>query len=217
MIDDVQVIKSEVAPVVEQARGMVVDSPESYKTASDFLKCVKGAQSKVAAFFAPMKQKAHEAHKAITTQEAETLRPLQDAESAVKRVMLTYFQEQERLRIEEQRKAQALADEQARRERERLEREASKLKTPELREERLEQAAAVQAPMVQVVSAVPVIQGQSIRKTWTAKVVNRDLVPREYMVVNEIALNAFAKATKGAVKIPGVEFIEVSNIASGRG
>jgi len=211
---NVEVIRSEVAPVVMNAAAMVVTNPAEYTVASDFLKTIKGAQSKVVAFFAPMKQKAHEAHKAITLQEASMLKPLQDAEAALKRNLLTFYQDQERIRIDAQRKLQAEADEAARKERERLEREAAKLKTPELREQRLEQAAAVIAPVVQVASVAPVVSGQSVRKTWTAKVVDVSQVPREWMVVNEKALDSFAKATKGAVKVPGVEFVEVASLAS---
>lgn len=211
---NVEVIRSEVAPVVMNAASMVVTNPAEYTIASDFLKTIKGAQSKVVAFFAPMKQKAHEAHKAITLQEASMLKPLQDAEASLKRNLLTFYWEQERVRLEAQRKLQAEADEAARKERERLEREAAKLKTPELREQRLEQAAAVIAPVVQVASVAPVVSGQSVRKTWTAKVVDAAIVPREWMVVNEKALDSFAKATKGAVKVPGVEFVEVASLAS---
>ena len=211
---NVEVIRSEVEPVVMNAASMNVTSAEEYNVASNFLKTIKGAQSKVTAFFAPMKQKAHEAHKAITMQEAAMLKPLQDAENSLKRNMLTFYAEQERIRINAQRKLQAAADEAARKERERLEREASKLKTPELREQRMEQAASVIAPVVTVASVAPVVSGQSIRKTWTAKVVDVSLVPREWMVVNEKALDSFAKATKGAVKVPGVEFVESMSLAS---
>jgi len=211
---NVEVIRSEVAPVVMNAASMVVTNPAEYTIASDFLKTIKGAQKKVTDFFAPMKQKAHEAHKAITQQESAMLKPLQDAEATLKRNLLVFYQDQERVRIEAQRKLQAEADEAARKERERLEREAAKLKTPELREQRLEQAAAVIAPVVTVASVAPVVSGQSVRKTWTAKVVDVSLVPREWMVVNEKALDSFAKATKGAVKVPGVEFVEVASLAS---
>lgn len=211
---NIEVIKAEVMPVAIDAAAMVVTNAEQYAVASEFLKTIKGAQKKVVDFFAPMKQKAHEAHKAITQQESATLKPLQEAEASLKRNLLTFHTEQERIRQEEQRKLQAASDEAARKERERLEREAAKLKTPELKAERLEQAAAVIAPVVAVASAAPVVSGQSIRKTWTAKVVNLELVPREFMVVNEKALDAFAKSTKGAVKVAGVEFVEVSSIAS---
>ena len=211
---NVEVIRSEVAPVVMNAASMVVTCHEEYTIASDFLKTIKAAQNKVVSFFAPMKQKAHEAHKAITQQESAMLKPLQDAEATLKRNLLVFYQDQERIRIEAQRKLQAEADEVARRERERLMREAAKLKTTELREQRMEQAASVIAPVVQVASVAPVVSGQSVRKTWTAKVVDAALVPREWMVVNQSALDAFARSTKGAVKVPGVEFVEVASLAS---
>jgi len=213
---NVEVIKSEVAPVLTNAAAMTVTTPAEYAIAGDFLKTVKAAQKKVTDFFAPMKQKAHEAHKAITSQETATLKPLFDAENALKRNMLTFYQAQERIRIEAQRKAQEEADRQAAAERARLEREAKRLKTPELKAERLEMAAAVVAPVVSVASAAPVIAGQSIRKTYKANVIDIDAVPREWMVVNLDALNAFARSTKGAVKVSGVEFVEVEILASGR-
>ena len=213
-MDDVHVIQAEVAPVVAQAQCFAVGTPEQYSAASVFLKEVKAAQSRVVAFFAPMKQKAHEAHKEITTKEAATLKPLTEAEALVKRNMLAFYQDQERIRQEEQRKAQAIADEAARKERERLEKEAAKLKTPELKEQRLEQAAAIIAPVVSVASVTPVISGQSIRKTWTARVTNAAIVPREWLTVNEAALKAFAKSTKGAVPVAGVQFFEESSLAS---
>ena len=214
MNESVDTIKAETLPVVARASSIVVKTPEQYTEASDFLKAVKGAQKRVTDFFSPMKSKAHEAWKAITTTEAATLKPLQDAEAQVKRVLVTYQTEQEAIRQAEQRKLQAAADEAARKERERLEKEAAKLKTPELREARLEQAAAVIAPVVTVAAVTPVIAGQSIRKTWKARVVNSDAVPRAWLMVNEKSLAAFAVATKGAVKVDGVEFYEESTLAS---
>jgi len=212
--DQVKVIRADIAPVVARASAIVVKTPEQYTEASDFLKAVKGAQKRVTDFFGPMKSKAHEAWKAITTTEAATLKPLQDAEAQVKRVLITYQTEQEAIRQAEQRRLQAASDESARKERERLEKEAAKLKTPELREARLEQAAAVIAPVVTVAAVTPVIAGQSVRKTWKARVVNAALLPREYTLPNQQALDAFAKATKGAIPLSGVEFYEESTLAS---
>ena len=77
-----------------------------------------------------------------------------------------------------------------------------------------DQAAAVIATVVTVAASVPVVVGQSIRKTWRARVVNSAVVPREWMVVNQPALDAFAKATKGAVAVAGVEMYEETGLAS---
>ncbi len=79
---------------------------------------------------------------------------------------------------------------------------------------REETAAAVIAPVVTVAAVTPVIAGQSVRKTWKARVVNAAILPREYTLPNQQALDAFAKATKGAIPLSGVEFYEESTLAS---
>jgi hypothetical protein len=214
MSDEVQVIKAEVATVVEAARSLQITTPVQYTGAADFLKGLKAAQKHVVGHFEKMKAATYAAWKSVTKEESDMLTPLTEAEVLVKRGMLAFQQEQENIRQAEQRRLQAAADETARKERERLEKEAAKLKTPELREARLEHAAAVIAPVVQVAAVTPVIAGQSVRKTWKARVVNSDAVPRAWLMVNEKSLAAFAVATKGAVKVDGVEFYEDSTLAS---
>lgn len=214
MNEQTDTIKAEVAEVVTTAKTMQVATPGQYQGAADFLKAIKAAQQKVTAHYAPMKEAAHKAHKAITTQEAESMKPLTDAESTIKRAMLTYQQEQEAIRQKEQRRLQAEADAKARAEQERLLKLAASRKTEEKREEYREAAAAVVAPVVHVAAVVPVVAGQSIRKTWKARVIDGTVVPREWMVVNQGALDAFAKATKGAVPVAGVEMYEEVSLAS---
>lgn len=214
-IESVETLKQDLTPVVQQAGSIIVSNPQNYQGAADFLKAVKAAQKKVVDFFAPMKLKAHEAHKLITTTEAATLKPLTEAEATIKRKMLDYATEQERIRQEEQRKLQAAADDKARREREALEKKAAAMKTEAKRQEYQEAAAAVVAPVVEVAKVTPAVAGQSIKKTWRAVVVDAGKVPREWLVVNEPALQAFARSTKGAVPVAGVEMYEESSLSSG--
>ena len=75
-------------------------------------------------------------------------------------------------------------------------------------------AAAVAAPGIEVASVRPVVAGQRISRTWKALVVDAALVPREWMVVNQQALDAFARSTKGAVPVAGVRFESVDTLAS---
>ncbi len=82
-------------------------------------------------------------------------------------------------------------------------------------EAKVEQAASVTAPVVEVSTVTPKIEGSSVRKTWKARVTDIAQVPREYLIVNQQALDAFAKATKGSVKLPGVEFYEEQSLAIG--
>ena len=219
----VEVIKRDIAPVVAKARAIVVRTAQEYEWAADFLKSIKSAQKKVADHFGPMKSAAHAAWKAVTSKEAETLAPLADAEQLVKSRMVEYSTAQERIRRAEEARLQAAANEAARKERERLEKEAAKLKTPELKEARLAQAEQVVAPVVKVAAATPTIQGQSIRKTWKAKITD----PKKavlavmqwpdwaaYVKINEAEFNRLAARTKGAVEIDGIEWYEESTLAS---
>lgn len=53
---------------------------------------------------------------------------------------------------------------------------------------------------------MPVVQGISTRTLWRARVIDAKLVPDEYKIVNDKMLQDIAKATKGKVAVPGVEF-----------
>lgn len=154
----------------------------------------------------------HAGHKNAVAEKRRWTDRLDCAEKAGKDAVLKYDNEQERKRVIEQRRLQAIADEQARREKARLEKEAEKLKTPELKEARLEEAAAIVAPVVQI-ETVQKTEGVSTKKTWKARVIDKNLVPREYMFVDVKVLNALARATKGSIEVAGVVFYEDSSLA----
>jgi len=69
-----------------------------------------------------------------------------------------------------------------------------------------EQAAAVVAPVIATVKE----QGKStgVRSVWKARVTDFALVPRDYLEVNQKALDSFARCTDGKGEVPGVEMYE---------
>jgi len=69
MSHNIDQIKKEVSPVLSEEVTLVVNNPDQYISAADFLKRIKFAQKRVIDFFSPMKSRAHEAHKAITLSE----------------------------------------------------------------------------------------------------------------------------------------------------
>jgi hypothetical protein len=170
----------------------------------------------VIAFFKDTKAERHAKWKAVVALEKAFTDRLDIVEDAARKALKVYDDAEEEKRLAEQRKLQAEADEKARKEKERLEREAAKLKTPELREERLAQAAAVVAPVVTVAPMAEKQKGESTRKIWKARVVDAAKVPRQWLMVNEKALDAYAKATKGVSPVSGVEFYEESQLAIGK-
>jgi membrane protein involved in colicin uptake len=88
---------------------------------------------------------------------------------------------------------------------------------------REESAASVgPAAVISVARNVPKVAGQSIRKTWKARLTNLPAlaglpigdVRLSFITFDNAAANRFAVATKGAVKVDGVEFYEESTLAS---
>lgn len=218
-------LDKQTAPVIAQARAIVVASPAQRTEAVEFAKKVKSAQKFIADYFAPMKEATHKAWKAVTEKEASHLTPLKQAEADLKQKILAFDAEVERKRREEERRLQAEADEKARRERERLEKEAAKLKTPELREERMAQAAAVVAPVIALAPVVEKQKGEATRKIWKARLTDKKALMKaasegndlaaSFLVFDEATANRTAAATKGAVPVPGIEWYEQASLALG--
>jgi len=80
-------------------------------------------------------------------------------------------------------------------------------------ENTLTKAAQVVAPKVE--AYIPPVVGQHTRERWCVEIVDAALVPREFLIVDEKALNAVANATKGKLIIPGVKFYSKRIMAGG--
>ena len=184
---------------------ILVSGPGSRDNVISLIKEVKSIKSRVIAFFKDSKENSYRAWKAVCANEKTFTDRLDGIEKDAKNAVVLYDIKQEDIRRKEQARLQAIEDERVRKERERLEKHADKLKTPERAEALRMEAEAIVAPTVQVAEPEKT-EGVSSRKIWRAKVTDLNSVPREWMVVNEKALEAFAKSTKGVVPVAGVEF-----------
>lgn len=247
-------LKGRIECFTNWARSLVIRSVDDRERAINELKGWKGYRSRIVAFFNEgvdgkpgMKPSAYATWKVICDAESAALKVGDQAEKVGKEAILAFDREQEDKRLAEQRRLQAIVDEQARREREKLEQQAARqrqieedarakaeaarkaaeeasaadrtrlLREAEAAERKAaaaavkveakeEQAAEIVAPVVQVASAVPKVKGSSTSVTWKARVINEFLVPREYLMVNQKALDDFAKDTSGSIPVLGVEF-----------
>lgn len=221
--EEVERLQRETSPVVMAAKALVVRDQNTRDEAMDFLKRVKGAMKKVAELFDPIDDTQKKARKAAIEARAKLDDPLKEAERTTKQKVLAFDQALEEKRLAEERRLQAEANERARKEQERLEKEAAKFKTPELREARLAEAAMVQAPVVIIAPQVEKTQGESTRKLWRARLVDKQALLRAAADGNQIAAmflnfdqaaaNKQATATKNALEIPGIVFYEESSMA----
>lgn len=81
--------------------------------------------------------------------------------------------------------------------------------------------AAGQAPtpaaMAQLTSLAtpPTPSAISFRKVWKVEIVDPNQVPREYLLIDTVALRKVCQATEGRAQIPGVRFVQEQSVAVG--
>lgn len=235
-----QELAIEAEHILTTAQGYAVSSVTEFENAANELKAIKAKTKEIDGQRVFLKAPVLEQAKRIDDFFRAPLKFLADAESLLKRAMLGFQQAEEAKRLEAERKAQ----EAARKEQEELRRKAAdderKAKELQIQAEaaaasgdietaiklearaekledkadaRVEQAASVIIPTI--AREQPKIAGISTRKVWKHRVADARRVPRDYLVVNEKMLADFAKATKGAIPVEGVEFYSEEVMAAG--
>ncbi len=190
---------------LDLARSLTIQTPDEYARADQFCVDLKSLEKSIIETFAEAKEKAFQTHRAITSAEAKHLEPVKQARTIIK-CKMSDFQEKERkereaeearLRQEAQKRAEdeALAQAEA----------AHKLGDTE------QAQAILEAPLV----VAPVVLAPTIQKSKTVirtvtkyRIVNPNLVPREYLTIDEQKIGAIGRATKGTIRIPGVDFFQ---------
>lgn len=210
----------------DRARALAIIDQQTFDAAGEMLVAIKGLRAEAESHHRPIIDAAHKAHKAALDGLKKIDGPLAEAESIIKPKISGYLQEQERIRLEAERKAREEAE---RLEAERLE---SAIVEAEQNGASVEEVAAMcEQPMpiampAPVAPAVRPVYGVSTAKTYRVEVISiRELckavamgqVPETYVAANMPTLNGVARATKGAVRIPGCRVVEDSVVrAAGR-
>lgn len=212
-------IQNEVNRVEIQVKDMVISSEEEYEKAAEIGRQIKEKAKTVTDFFKPMKDSAYQAHKAVCDREKTMLKPLQEAEKILKKIMSEYYQEQERKRLELEENMRREAEA----ERERKLNEAAELEKDGKTEEA--EVALMEAQIVESVAAgatvvMPTIKtkGVSNRKDWKIESIDHGKVPVTFSgivirPVDEKAVMRLIKASKGSIQIPGIRYSEIINVS----
>ena len=216
---ETQDVETKSVTIVDQAKAVKVTDAESYKMAGGLYKSIGEMIKEVKDTFDPICDAANRAHKEATAKRAKFLDPLQDAYRSVKGLMAAWDAEQERIRMEEQRRLAEIARKEAE-ERAILEAIAAEEEAKRngaTAEEAEEEAAAiieqpVYVPPVVVPKAVPKVQGVSYRELWSAecfdvkalcRAIGEGRASTEYVSPNMPALNRVATALKSTMNVPG--------------
>ena len=82
----------------------------------------------------------------------------------------------------------------------------------EAAKDNLRQAAMAGQSVAAVIPPKVTAAGTSLRRTWKARVVDVNAVPREFLIPNEQLLGQIAREQKENASVPGVEFYTVDSI-----
>lgn len=210
--------KTSDVPALCQKAELTISNQADYENASVILKDVKSRYKELDEQRKKITKPLDEAKKSVMELFKVPLELLEKAENKIKGLMIGYTAEQERKAKEEQYRLQKLADQEAERQKKLLDAKIERAKASG-KEERAADLEMQKETIVPIVAPVitPTIEtpkGVSYRDKWYAVVIDEKLIPREYLVVNMEALNKIAGATKGTLKIAGVEFKSEKILAS---
>lgn len=221
-----QLVATEVTPIVEKANALVVRTSEQSFEAQGLVKELKRRRAAIHEKFDPPVRAAHAAWKAAKDLYNLFVNPFDEAETIIKRKVVTFESELERKRQEEARLAEAKRQEQERLRREELERQARAAEAKgklEKAEALREKAETVVAPPVFMPPEPPKAEGTGFKKEWKGECYNimellgaitQGKAPVTLIEINESALNAAARTYKDTQTIPGVRFFEKTIMSS---
>jgi hypothetical protein len=207
---------------IATAEGADVTDAESYVRVGDRLVELVEHRRTVTEWFKPLRELAYRLHRMVCDRETTVLDPIVRFEQAAKTNRLRLEREEAEARRREEQRLAAAAREQ---ERERLAREAADLEErmePELAAQVLEQAVHVPAPVVVLPSTLPVTPGISSRPRWlwrpvggegaAAKARAIQLVPREFLTLDTVKINAYVRSHGASARIPGIEIYDAGSV-----
>lgn len=184
--------------IVEEVKALLITTPQEYALAGSKEDEIRGLEKDL-----EVEYKTHPIiiqARNLQTMKSDLAKLLEDSRKSIKGKRIAYDEIQERKRRDEERRlqeaAQKLADEE-------------KLKEA-LAAEKSGDKKAAQSIIEQEITVPTIIlpkdtqkAGAPTRTIWAFQIDNPNLIPREYCVPDQAALNARAKADKEATDIPG--------------
>lgn len=199
--------------MLDNAQQTVIQNQGTYEQAAFFLKTVKEKYKQLDIMRKSITKPLDDSKAQVMNLFRPSIEMLEQAESIIKRSMITYEDEQERIRREQELKLQQEA---ARKQREALQKaEAARASGNESKAEKYEnRAAAVVAPVL--AARVNGVQGIARKKVWKYRVDDVNAIPREYMIPNEKLIGDVVRSSKGAIQIPGITAYPEDIISAGK-
>lgn len=201
---NIETLETEVTAYVAKAGSVEVADDTDYEMADEFSGKLKDLIKRVKTTFGPYVKDAYDHYKRQKARENEMVKPLEDALREIRKAMSAYQTEQERQRRIEQKMIDAKRKEEQTESAEEyaqvLEEQGEKGMADAVRKEAARMPTGVKAE-----SHAP--KGKSTRRVtkWHFEVEDLDKVPREWMMLNEKAVQQYANSAKANARIPGIK------------
>jgi len=182
--NDLQVQAQNILDVVDF---LTIENEQELNEANSVLRKITTLRKAAKAHFDGLKKPFNEAMANLRAKEKEFLEPMEKGEQAIKKLMVAY---------------NAKADERLKQEQLALE-EANKS---------LSQNGITILPSVKLEK--PKLQGTTIRNRYDFDIVDVNLIPREYLLVDTAAIGKVVRAMKEKTNIPGIKVKIVQDIVT---
>lgn len=208
--------------LVDRANALAILDDMTYEIAGQLLVGVKGWRKAWAAYWKPTKQKIDAAKKDILDKERDGDIRVAKAEEIIGGKINVYRAEQDRKKRELEAKLQAEARKQAEDEQMAEAEYLDALGEKEAAEKVLDRP--VEPVPVFLGRSTPKVTGLSFRPNWKFRVIDADLIPREYLLPDDPTdpegypkIGKIVRDMKGQTNIPGIVAYEGDPISVGRG
>ena len=183
--EKLELVTKEVEEFLYQNQEITVTSQEDYTKATDTLKIINGKIKKLEEKRVEWTKPILEAKRKIDDDFKQAIKPLEEFVATVKTKMLDWYRVEQKRLDEEQKKLEAKAMEDAKNNKQ------SEVVVPVINEVKTHRGDLATA---------------TVSKKWMYKLLDENLVPREYLVVDEAKIKAAVK--NGVRIIAGVEIYE---------
>lgn len=210
--------KTSDVPALVKKSELIISSQEEYITAGAVLKEIQDRYRELDTQRKSITAPIDQAKKAVMDLFNVPLNALKNAGTKVKGLLKDYSDEQEKKAEEEAEKLRKLAEKEAENEKKKIDAKIERAKASG-KDEKIEELEAQKEAIIPLntpVAAPPLetLKGVSYRDKYTAEVVDFKLLPDEYKMVNQSALDKVVQATKGAIQIPGTKIKKSKIVAA---
>lgn len=213
-------LDKEVSIIELEAQELVVSNEEDFQKASDILKSNKELQKKVVDYWEPMRKSTKQAYDDVLSHKKEMLDPLKAAEKTVKGKIADYTVKQQELQRRREEEMKRLAQEEADR------KIAEAIECQNNGDSVGAEAAMAEAEVMDDMALSnisapvkkPKADGVSMSRAWKITSIDERKVPIDLngavlRPVDQSAVMALIKATKGTITIPGVVYEETVSVS----